>query len=195
MRERESKTTLQRVGAGAIAAAVFVTGTTGCSFRIPNPGPKNQSKYSEETIAPEEKIELSFEKELCDCCDYSTGGYAYHKEFDSQNPRIEAGSFLLNGIFKPDSHHWNQIDNVSIFVGKEGLEAEEEGSFWRMRCNDEMPQILTGEKDHWEKVIVIKDTLDERELQQLEDGELSFMGDQLIVTTLEDLQEQIEALK
>jgi hypothetical protein len=44
-----------------------------------------------------------------------------------------------------------------LLTKEEGLEAEEEGSFWRMRCSDEMPQILTGEKAYWEKVILIKD--------------------------------------
>lgn len=187
--KRETKTKLQKLGAGAVATALFLSTTTGCTPRFPNPGPKAQ-----ETEYSEVSEETTTEQELCSCCDYSNGGYTYHSEFDPQKPRIEAGTDLSNGIFKPDSHHWKNLDGVSIFVGKKGIEAQEEGVFWKMRCNDEMPQILMGEKEYWEFIVVLKETLDKREKEQLENGELGFMNEKLIVLSLEDLKDLDEKI-
>jgi len=187
----KTKTNLQRIGAGAVATAILFNTGIGCAPKTSDVTNRDEeTEYSEKSDnAIPEKIEnIEIERKVCDCCDYSTGGYAYHGEFDPQEPRVEANTYLKNGILKPDSHHWKNMDGVSIFVGKEGLKTEEDALFWGMRCKDEMPQILMGEKEYWKYIVVVEDFLDEREKQQLKDGELEFMDKKLIVLSLEDLK-------
>ena len=194
---KKAKMNLQKVGAGAVATALLFNTGIGCAPKTSGvTNGDKETEYSENSgnVIPKEVESIEIEQKICDCCDYSAGGYAYHGEFDPQNPRIEANSEIKNGILKPDSHNWKNINHVSLFIGKEGIKTEEDSVFWEMRCKDEMPQILMGEKEYWGKIVVVLDSLDEKEKEQLDNGELGFMNEQLMVLSSEDLKDLDEVI-